>query len=113
MSGADRQRARRAREKAGRAVVAVEIDTEAVTAYLVDAELLHFAQVEDRQAIGIAVGNLLDLLIAAEQLRRHAWRGPWASGGRLRTGISTRLNAEGIRTANERGVSFNFWAIDQ
>ena len=72
MSGADRQRARRAREKAGRPIVPVEIDTEAVTAYLVDVKLLQLAQVDDRQAIGIAIGNLLDLLIAAEHLRRHA-----------------------------------------
>jgi len=72
MSGADRQRARRAREKVGRAIIPVEIGTEAVTAYLVDAELLQLAHVEDRQAIGIAIGNLLDLLIAAEHLRRHA-----------------------------------------
>jgi len=72
MSGADRQRARRTREKAGRAIVPVEIDTEAVTAYLVDAKLLQLAQVDDRAAIGVAIRDLLDLLIANQYLRRNA-----------------------------------------
>jgi len=71
-TAAVRARRCRQRHRNGRAVVAVEIDIEPVTEYLIDAELLELGQVEDRQAIGIAIGKLLDLLIAVEQLRRHA-----------------------------------------
>ena len=35
-------------------------------------ELLQLAQIEDRTAIGVAIRDLLDLLIAAQHLRRHA-----------------------------------------
>lgn len=72
MSGADRQRVHRAREKAGRAIVPVEISLRPVTEYLVDAGLLQLPQIEDRTAIGVAIRDLLDLLIAAQYLRRHA-----------------------------------------
>jgi hypothetical protein len=63
----DAARARRLRQRHrnGRAIVTVEIDLEPVTAYLVDAELLQLAQVEDRAAIGNAIRELLHLLIIA------------------------------------------------
>jgi hypothetical protein len=65
----DAVRARRARERHrnGHAVVAVEIDLELVTTFLVDVGVLQLAHVEDRQAIGVALRDLIDLLI-----RRHA-----------------------------------------
>jgi hypothetical protein len=59
---ADRARRLRQRHRNGRAIVTVEIDLEPVTAYLVDAELLQLGQVEDRQAIGNAIRELLHLL---------------------------------------------------
>jgi hypothetical protein len=71
-SAAERMKALRQRARDGLAVVSVEIDIEPVTKYLVDAELLQPAQIEDRQAIGVAIRNLLDLLIAAQHLRRDA-----------------------------------------
>ena len=65
----DAIRARRCRERHrnGRAVVAVEVDLELVSEFLVDARLLQLAQLEDRQAIGVALRDLIDVLI-----RRHA-----------------------------------------
>ena len=71
MSNAAAVRARRGRQRHrdGRAVVTVEIDIEPVTEYLVDAGLLQLGQVEDRQAIGIAIRDLLDLLV--NMSRRH------------------------------------------
>lgn len=66
---AARARRYRQRDRNGRAIVPVEIDLEPITAYLVDRELLPLHQVEDRKAIGIAVGELLDLLL--NMARRH------------------------------------------
>jgi hypothetical protein len=43
-----------------------------VTEYLVDAGILQLAHVEDRAAIGLAIRDLIDLLIAAQHLHRHA-----------------------------------------
>jgi len=67
-NAAARMKALRQRERNGRAIVVVEIDIKPVTEYLVDAELLQLAQVEDRQAIGIAIQKLLDRLIATWRL---------------------------------------------
>jgi hypothetical protein len=72
MTDAARARRCRQRHRNGRAVVVVEIDIEKTTEYLIDAELLQLAQVEDREAIGVAIRDLIDLLIAAQHLRRHA-----------------------------------------
>jgi hypothetical protein len=72
MTDAARARCYRQRHRDGRAVVAVEIDIEPVTEYLVDAGILQLAHVEDRIAIGIAIRDLLDVLVAAQYLRRHA-----------------------------------------
>jgi len=62
---ADRARRYRQRHRADRVVVTVEID-QADTAFLVDCELLQLAQVEDRQAIGVAIRNLIDLVIGRD-----------------------------------------------
>jgi hypothetical protein len=70
LAAAARARRARQRHRNGRAVVIVEIDIEPVTAYLADAGLLRLNQVEDRQAIGIAIRDLLDLLL--NMSRRHA-----------------------------------------
>jgi hypothetical protein len=72
MTDAARARRCRQRHRSGRAVVAIEIDIEPVTEYLVDAGILQLAQVEDRAAIGVAIRDLIDLLIAAQHLHRHA-----------------------------------------
>ena len=64
MTAAARMKALRQRERNGRAIVTVEIDIKPVSEYLVAAELLHTAQVENRAAIGVAIQKLLDLLIA-------------------------------------------------
>jgi hypothetical protein len=72
MTDAARARCYRQRHRDGRAVVAVEIDIEPVTEYLVDAGILQLAHVEDRAAIGVAIRDLIDLLIAAQHLHRHA-----------------------------------------
>jgi hypothetical protein len=71
MTDAARARCYRQRHRNGRAIVAVEIDIEPTTSYLVDAELLQLAQVEDRAAIAVAIRDLLDVLVA-QHLRRHA-----------------------------------------
>jgi hypothetical protein len=71
-SAAARMRALRQRVRNGVAIVPVELSLRPVTEYLVDANLLQPAQVEDRQAIGVAIQNLLDLLMAAQHLRRDA-----------------------------------------
>jgi hypothetical protein len=68
-SAAARMKILRQRARNGVAVVSVEINLRLVTKYLVDAELLQPAQVDDRQAIGIAIRNLLDLLMADQRLR--------------------------------------------
>jgi hypothetical protein len=68
---ADRARRYRQRQVSDRAIVPVEID-QSVTAYLVDVDQLRADQVENRLAIGNAIKNLIDLLIAARHLRRHA-----------------------------------------
>jgi hypothetical protein len=72
MTDAARARCYRQRHRNGRAVVPVEIDIEPVTEYLVDAGILQLAHVEDRAAIGVAIRDLIDLLIAAQHLHRHA-----------------------------------------
>ena len=66
-AAAVRARRCRQRHRNGRGVVPVEIDLERDTEYLVDIELLDVSQVENRQAIGVAIRDLIDLLI-----RRHA-----------------------------------------
>jgi hypothetical protein len=72
MTDAARARCYRQRHRNGRAIVAVEIDIGPVTEYLVDAGILQLAHVEDRAAIGLAIRDLIDLLIAAQHLHRHA-----------------------------------------
>ena len=72
MTDAARARRCRQRHRNGRAVVPVEIDIEPVTEYLVGAGILQLAQIEDRAAIGVAIRDLLDLLIAAQYSRCHA-----------------------------------------
>jgi hypothetical protein len=71
MTDAARARCYRQRHRNGRAIVTVEIDIEPVTEYLVDAGILQLAQIEDRAAIGVAIRDLIDLLIAAQHLHRH------------------------------------------
>jgi hypothetical protein len=60
--GAARARRYRQRHRNDRAIVTVEIDIEPVTAYLVDCELLQVGQVEDRQANGTAIRDLIESL---------------------------------------------------
>jgi hypothetical protein len=72
MTAAARARRCRQRHRNGRAIVAVEIDIQPVTEYLVDAGILQLTQIEDRAAIGVAIRDLIGLLIAAQHLHRHA-----------------------------------------
>jgi hypothetical protein len=62
MSAADRQRARRARIKAGRAVLRIEVDDVAVPEALVDAGFLHSFDADNREAIEKAIETLLTRL---------------------------------------------------
>jgi hypothetical protein len=71
VTAAARARRCRQRHRNGRAIIAVEINIEPTTSYLVDAELLQLAQVEDRAAIAVAIRDLPDVLVA-QHLRRHA-----------------------------------------
>jgi hypothetical protein len=68
-SDAARKRRERQRHRNGRGVVTVEIDIQPVTAYLVDAGLLQLGRLEDRQAIGLAIRDLLDLLLNLKSIR--------------------------------------------
>lgn len=65
-ASAPRMKMLRQRERNGLAIVTVEIDLEPATQYLIDAELLQVAQAEDRRAIGVAIGRLLDLLLVCD-----------------------------------------------
>jgi hypothetical protein len=70
MSAAARMRLLRQRARDHRGVVQIEIDLEAVGAYLIDRSLLPLEQAEDRAAIGEAVAELLKRLIDAQRLGR-------------------------------------------
>jgi hypothetical protein len=62
----------RQRARSGVAVVPVEINLQAVTELLANAELLRPDQLEDRQAIAGAIGRLLELLVWRDaSLRRQ------------------------------------------
>jgi hypothetical protein len=68
---ADRARRYRQRHRNGCVIASLETERRH-TEYLADAELLPLDQIEDPRAIGIAIRELIDLLIAAQHLRRHA-----------------------------------------
>lgn len=56
---AERQRAHRARLKAGRMVLAIEVDDVLVPAALAEAGFLDLANIEDREAVARAVERLI------------------------------------------------------
>jgi hypothetical protein len=60
---AARMKVLRQRARNGIAVVPVEINLQAVTEFLANAELLRLDQIEDRQAIGVAIRKLIELLM--------------------------------------------------
>ena len=59
---AERQRAHRARLKAGRMVLAIEVDDVLVPAALAEAGLLDLANIEDREAVARAVERLIKMV---------------------------------------------------
>lgn len=65
---ADRVRQHRARRKAGRAVLLVEVDGHALAEVLVDSGLLDWDECEDVEAIAQATGKLLEIFTAERSL---------------------------------------------
>jgi hypothetical protein len=66
---ADRVRQHRARRKAGRAVLLVEVDVHALAEVLVDdAKLLGWDECEDTEAIARATSELLEIFIMERTL---------------------------------------------
>ena len=66
---AKRMKAYRQREADGCAVIPVNIKLVPVSELLIESELLDVSKAEDRKAIGCSIERLLELLIAARQLR--------------------------------------------
>jgi hypothetical protein len=61
MSGAQRQRAWRARQRAGKICLLVEVDQHELAEALVDAGLLAWEVCEDHEAIARATGEVLEI----------------------------------------------------
>lgn len=62
-SAAAKQRDYRERLKAGRSVFAVEIDQVATCEALIAARLLKRSQIEDHDAVAVAIGRLLEIFV--------------------------------------------------
>jgi hypothetical protein len=73
LTATQRSRLCRARRRDGKALVRVELDDlVAASEYLIGVGLLAAWDCDDRQAIGLAIAKLLDLLVAEEARRQNA-----------------------------------------